>query len=382
VRQNVYLDHNATSPLRPEALTVMTEILAECGNPSSIHRHGRQARQHVEKARTTLARLTNSQPQGVIFTGSGTEANNLALKSLVAPDQPILLSAIEHDSLRQACPRPPLIIPVTQEGVVDLMALDSLLAAQTKPPFVAVMGANNETGVLQPIEEIAKITHRYGGHFHCDAVQLLGKIPINMLMTKMDSLSLAAHKIGGPQGVGALIMHPETRFQSPLLQGGGQEQRRRAGTENVAGIAGFAAALNAATTVTNLLEEISEEVQKMAARRNRLEEALRAADLPLLIAGETAPRLPHCCCLMLPGWKSETQLMVLDLAGISASAGSACSSGKIAHSHVLTAMGYREDQTQAALRISLGYTNTEKDIEAFLDCWLPNARKHIKRSRG
>ena len=340
-----YLDHNATSPLRPAALDAMVEALHAGGNPSSVHRPGRAARARIDKARKQVAALVGALPGEVVFTSGGTEANNVALHG----HQRVLVSAIEHESVLKAVPGA-ACIPVDGNGVLDLAALERMLTS--KPSLVSVMFANNETGVIQPIAEVVRLARASGALVHCDAVQAAGKVPVDLHGLGVDYLSLSAHKLGGPTGVGALVV----REGVPLVTdrfGGGQESYRRAGTENVAGIAGFGAAA-----------EASRDGLDVAALRERIE-----ASLPGRVYGAAAPRLPNTTCLSMPGVKAETQVMALDLAGVAVSAGSACSSGKVNRSAVLTAMGVEPAEAETAIRISCGWNTVFEDIERLITAW-------------
>jgi cysteine desulfurase len=354
----VYLDYNATAPIRPEALAAMTAVLAEPGNASSVHGPGRRARRLVEAARAQVAALVNADPAWVIFTSGGTEANNHALAGL--PAAQILISAGEHDSVRQAAPAAQRI-PLTPDGVVDLEALAALLQEAPAGTLVSVMLANNETGVIQPLREVAALAHAAGAWVHCDAVQAAGKIPLDMQDLGVDLLSLSAHKLGGPPGIGALVAHPDLPLQ-PLLRGGGQERRRRAGTENLPGIAGFGAAAETA------LQELPT-FQKLAELRDSLEREISLIAPDIKVFGGQARRLPNTACLALAGLPAETQLMALDLAGVAVSSGAACSSGKVQPSHVLAAMGASAEEAGAAIRVSLGWASTSEDIDLLLCAW-------------
>lgn len=349
---SAYLDHNATSPMRPEALAAMIEAARMGGNPSSVHSHGRGARRIVDEARASVAGAVGARSSDIVFTGGGTEANQLALRGLRCAS--ILASAIEHDS---ALPEGAIRIPVTADGTVDLEALERLLAIAPKPALVVLMLANNETGVIQPVAEAVRIVRAHGALIHCDAVQALGKIPFGLLDLGVDTLSLSAHKIGGPQGVGALALRPDLAI-APLLTGGGQESGRRAGTENVPGIAGFGAAAQAIGDQRHL-----------SALRDGMERRLKAVAPSLRIWGEAAPRLPNTSCFGVSGLKSETQVIALDLAGVAVSAGSACSSGKVRQSHVLTAMGADASAASSAIRVSLGWTTAATDTERLVEAW-------------
>lgn len=348
-RRRAYLDWNATAPARPEAVAAMAEALALPGNPSSLHREGRAARSLLESARRKLAERLGVAPEQVIFTSGGTEANHLALLGFPGPR---LVSAVEHASALDADPAA-IRIPVDAEGRLDLAAFARLLE-QRRPTIAAVMLANNETGVLQPVAEAARLARGAGCLLHVDAVQALGKLPFGLADLGADLLAVSAHKLGGPPGIGALILR-EGLDPAPLQRGGGQERRRRAGTENLPGIAGFAAAL-ACTTDWPRIRRL----------RDRLEAGARAIRPDAVIVGEGADRLPNTTCLLTPGLDAATQLMALDLAGIAVSSGAACSSGKVAPSHVLAAMGLPETLARCAIRLSLGWATEEADIALFL----------------
>ncbi|HEX6978539.1 MAG TPA: cysteine desulfurase family protein [Alphaproteobacteria bacterium] len=354
----VYLDCNATAPLKPAVIDAVVAVLAEVGNPSSVHRFGRLARRTIETARAEIAALVGAVPGQVVLTSGGTEANNLALN---VPGRTILVSAVEHDSvLRPACGA--TRIPVDRNGIVDLAALDRMLAGIDGPAVVAVMLANNETGVIQPVEEVVRIARAYKARVHCDAVQAAGKIRVDFAALGVDTLALSAHKLGGPQGVGALIVADETAL-TPLLLGGGQERGRRAGTENVAAIAGFGVAASLAAKDLDRMAEIAALRDDMEARLERI--------LPgLPVFGRDVPRLPNTSCLAMPGVPAETQVMAFDLAGIAVSAGAACSSGKVAASHVLAAMGVSPHIAGSAIRVSAGWRSTRADFDRFVETWI------------
>ncbi len=357
----IYLDWNATAPLAACARDAMLAAFDVVGNPSSVHGAGRAARKIVETARAQLALAlglgaSHGGAARIVFTGGGTEANAAALHGF--PAEACLVSAIEHDCVFQ-----PLAgareIPVTADGTVDLGALEDLIA-ERRPRLVAVMLANNETGALQPIEEIARLTRAAGVRLHCDAVQGLGKIAVDFGALGVDTLALSAHKIGGPQGVGALVVREGVAIE-PLLRGGGQETGLRAGTHNVAGIAGFGAAAAAAKPMAPDL-------------RDRLEDRIQAAWPQATIHALGAPRLPNTSSIGLAGVAAETQIMSLDLAGFAVSAGAACSSGKVKKSRVLAAMGAGEGAAHA-IRVSLGPSTTQADIDAFADAWIELANR-------
>lgn len=350
----VYLDHNATSPLRPAALDAMVEALRAGGNPSSVHGVGRKARAIVDKARRDVAALVGALPADVIFTSGGTEANNLALSG--CGRRRVLVSAIEHDSVRRAVPQAELL-PVDGDGVLDLPALKRALAAPGEPALVSVMLANNETGVLQPIAEVVRLARAAGALVHCDAVQGAGKAPVDFHGLGVDYLSISAHKLGGPTGVGALVVRSGAPLR-PDRRGGRQESNRRAGTENVAGIAGFGAA--AVQAVSGL---------DVTALRDHLELALVQISVGANVFGGKVPRIGNTACISMPGVSAETQVVAFDLAGVCVSAGAACSSGKVQRSPVLEAMGVPATEAACAIRISLGWNSVSEDIERLIAVW-------------
>ncbi|MBM3643809.1 MAG: cysteine desulfurase [Alphaproteobacteria bacterium] len=351
---HVYLDHNASAPLRPTARDAMVEAMRAGGNPSSIHGIGRASRALVELARRQIAARVGARPSEVVFTSGGTEANSLALTG--ARRSRLLVSAVEHDSVRRAVPGAEQIA-VDRDGVLELADLERRLAQPGEPALVSVMLANNETGVLQPVVEAARLARRAGALMHVDAVQALGKVPVDLHGLGVDYLSLSAHKIGGPAGVGALVVRDGAPFLADRL-GGGQERGRRAGTENVVGIAGFGAASLADFPVETL-----------AVWRDKMESALTALAPGAMVYGRAAPRLATTSCVGMPGVLASTQVMALDLAGIAVSAGAACSSGKVQRSAVLAAMGVGGGEAAEAIRVSLGWNTSEPDIERLIAAW-------------
>ena len=375
----VYLDWNATTPLRPEARAAMAAAWELSGNPSSVHAEGRQARRLVEHARGAVAAALGGIPRNVVFTSSGTEANALALSPGVhgtgRPAERLLISAIEHASVMAAgrfAPDDMATIAVTPSGVVDLDDLRTKLAHGV-PALVSIMAANNETGALQPIREAAEIVHEAGSLLHVDAIQALGKIPIDINELRVDLVTVSAHKIGGPKGVGALILAEGLSGVAPLLRGGGQERGRRAGTENVAGIVGFGAAVAAATAA------MEADRPRLEGLRRRLETGLKTVP-GTIIFSSGAPRLPNTSLFTVPGLRAETAVIGFDLEGIAVSSGSACSSGKVQPSHVLEAMGFPPDLAQGAVRLTLGWSTTETDIDSALQAWRKLASHLIKGS--
>jgi cysteine desulfurase len=370
----IYLDHNATSPLRDCAKRAMLEALEETGNASSVHGAGRRARARVEKAREQLAKLCGAAPSSVIFTSGGTEANALALRgavagALAAEDRitRIFISSIEHESVRanalaiaDTVPGVKLNeIPVTRDGAVDCAAFRLALMQGKGRVLVSVMAANNETGVIQDLAEVARIVHAEGSDgalLHVDAVQAAGRVPLAFDSLGMDYLTVSAHKLGGPQGAGALLVKEGAPLSS-CLAGGGQEMGRRSGTENVAAIAGFGAA---AEETSNLSES-----EGLAELRDAFERELKTIATPAIF-GAGAKRLPNTSNFAIPGLSAETALIALDLDGIAVSSGSACSSGKVKPSHVLSAMGVDENLARGGLRVSFGWSSKKDDVSAIL----------------
>ncbi|MFM8701800.1 MAG: cysteine desulfurase family protein [Hyphomicrobiales bacterium] len=370
--ERVYLDHNATSPLRPEARAAMLDALDHAANPSSVHREGRAAHALIETARDQVALLAGAQSRDVIFTSGGTEASILALTPMLEvggdrrPFTHCLMSAVEHVCVlegarfeRDVMER----IPVLPNGLVDQAWLSERLAvisATGGRVLVAAQAANNETGIVQPIAAIAAIVHAHGGILHCDAVQVAGKMPIDQVTAGADMLALSAHKIGGPQGVGALVLRSGgIVIGDRMLRGGGQERGARSGTENVAGIAGFGAAASV------VLRDLDADARRLGVLRNACETAIRELAPDAVIFGAGSVRLPNTVAFSVPGLTAETALMKFDLAGISLSSGSACSSGKVKPSHVLEAMGITADFAKGALRLSAGWTSSEADVIRF-----------------
>ncbi len=343
-----YLDANATEPLRPEARDAVLAAMAVTGNPSSVHQAGRAARRLMEDARESLAHRFGCQAADLVFTSGGTEADALAVHAL-GQGRRLIIGATEHDAIRAAAPAAE-VVPVGGDGVVDLEALAARLA-NGPAALVCLMLANNETGTIQPIPEAAALCRTHGALLHADAVQAAGRMDVNLTALGVTSMAISSHKMGGPTGVGALLLAPEYRTIAPLILGGGQERGRRGGTPPVAAIAGFAAAA-----------EAPRDSGILAALRDRIEQAAVAQGATVI--GGSAPRLFNTTCLALPGARADTQVIALDLDGIAVSAGSACSSGKVAASHVLAAMGLGALAGQA-IRASLPWNATETAVEAF-----------------
>jgi len=352
-----YLDWNATAPLLPEVAAAMAATLAACGNASSVHRWGRASRRAVERAREDVAALVGAAAEEVTFTGGGTEANHLALRGF--PGRRIIVSAIEHDSVRAAAPEVELL-PVCADGRADLAALERMLAADPRPALVSLMLANNETGAIQGVAAAARIAHAHGALLHTDAVQAAGKIALDKRSLGADLITLSAHKLGGPQGVGALVGSPDLPLV-PLFAGG-QERGRRAGTENVAGIVGFGVAARIAAARVG-------GAARMAALRDLAERRLHAIAPDASVFANETPRLPNTLCIAMPGVPAATQVMALDLAGVMVSAGAACSSGKLRRSPVLTAMGVADALADCAIRVSLGWSTSAADIDHLVEAW-------------
>ena len=363
----VYLDHNATSTLRPEARAAVLRALDLGGNASSVHAPGRAAKAMLENAREQVAASVGACAEDVVFTSGGTEANNLALRGGLAASglRRLIVSAIEHDSVLEtakALAREGVdvaILPVTRDGVADLDALAPMLDAG--PALLALMLANNETGVMQPVAEAAHLVHEAGGRVHVDAAQAFGRVSISMIELGADTLALSAHKAGGPVGAGALVLGSNQNGGATLarIQHGGRHERgHRAGTENLPSIAGFGAVAELGLW----------DAARLKMLRGRLEAELKADTPEIEIYGEKILRLPNTSCFAAPGFAGETQVMALDLAGVAVSAGSACSSGKTARSHVLDAMG-AGPMAACAIRVSLGWSNTEDDVAHFIGAW-------------
>jgi cysteine desulfurase len=376
--QRSYLDYNATAPLRAEVRAAVVDALSLTGNPSSVHEEGRAARAAIETAREKVAKLVGARPEDVIFTSGGTEANALALAAQGGAAWHCYVSAVEHPSVLSGgrfYPETVTQIPVTADGVADLEILARELTKHHLGgwrPLVSLMVANNETGAVQPVAEAAKIVHEAGGLIHTDAVQVAGRMKLEMPSLGVDMLSLSAHKIGGPKGTGALVLREGVTVE-PQIKGGGQERRRRAGTENVPGIVGFGVAAELAGADLAKASEI-------AALRDELEaKVLKLAPDAVVFSARTE-RLSNTSCIAVPGAKAETLVIGLDLAGIAVSSGSACSSGKVEASHVLAAMGVTPETAQGAIRVSLGFGSTRDDIENFLLAFAPLI-KRLKQGR-
>jgi len=385
--RRVYLDYNATTPLCPGVREAVAAALDLAGNPSSVHEDGRAARRVIEGARRRIAALVHARPQDVVFTSGGSEANNLAIDSLVRLGviDTAVVSAIEHPSVG-ACLKSWAgdrlsVVPLAcgADGAVEAAAVAQALRAlgsRASRTLVCVMLANNETGVVQPVRDIAEIAHGFGAFVLCDAVQAVGRIAVDCEALGVDFLSVSAHKFGGPKGAGALIVRNGMEI-SPSLRGGGQELRRRAGTENVPGLAGFGAAAEQAT-------ERFGQWQALAALRDGMEAQIRRIAPETTFFGLDRLRLPNTSCFATHGLSAEQQVIAMDLAGVSIGAGSACSSGKMTPSEVLMAMGAPADQAANAIRVSLGPETTQRDIDCFVRAWQAcyarNAKQNLKQT--
>ena len=365
---SIYLDHNATSPVRPEAVEAMVHALSVAGNPSAPHSHGRAASRLISDAREAVGLAMGVCAQDIIFMGSGTEADNTAIHAAFkAGSTHMLFSSMDHPATISVAENHGIsheIIPVNNQGQTDMEWLARRLANWDAAgrPFVSLVAANSETGVVQDCERATELVHAAGGLILIDAVQALGKLPMNYLA---DYIAVSAHKIGGPQGVGALYVSPDAPM-SAYLTGGGQERRRRAGTMNVAGISGFGAAAQVAVGLSHTL-----------ALRDQIEAGLTAMEPELTIFGQGAERLPNTSFFAVPDMSSTTLMMSLDLAGISVSTGIACSSGKVGANRALTAMGMSGKAPKGPIRISLGYTSTQADVDGFLTAWAKIRRKEL-----
>ena len=356
---SIYLDYNATTPLRPEVKAELLDALGEPNNPSSIHSLGRSARRRLEKSRCQIATLINSPPENIIFTSGGTEANNLALKGGQCTD--IIVSSVEHEAVLAAAVNAKKI-SVDKNGIVILSELENVISDINGDCFVSIMWANNETGVIQPIREIVEIASKYGARVHSDAVQALGKIPINFRESGLSMMSISAHKIGGPTGIGALVIADGVELK-PTLVGGGQEKGRRSGTENILGAIGFGKA--AEVVAQNPAE--NKRVQNL---RDLFETKLSRCFPKVNILSQNVPRLGNTSAIVMPGVLAETQVMSFDLEGICLSAGAACSSGKVKRSHVVEAMKIGDEPATNTIRISLGWDSTELEIDFLVNSWL------------
>lgn len=361
--RRTYLDHNATAPIRPGVVEAVCEALMLTGNPSSVHQEGRAARAAIERAREQVAALVGARARDVVFTSGGTEANATLLRPSPGAGR-LLVGATEHASVRDGHRFPPdrvEVVPVLASGLVDLAELERRLARiAPERALVSMQAANNETGVVQPLAELARLTRAHGAVLHADAVQALGKVPVDVAALGADAITLSAHKIGGPKGVGAIVLafRGAEAFE-PLIRGGGQERGLRAGTENLPGIVGFGAAAEA------VRHGFAVEAARIGCLRDACEAALRRIAPGTVVLGAEAERLPNTLLFSIPGLSAETALIRFDLEGVAVSSGAACSSGKVRRSHVLDVMGVAPDLAAGAIRVSLGWTSTEEDVKSF-----------------
>lgn len=356
-----YLDYAATTPIKPEVVKAVAQAMEAHGNASSVHGFGRAAREKIEKARTQLGARYNAKPTQIVFTSGATEANNTALQAFA--QRPMIVSAIEHPSVMQTALTlaQPNIVKVTGDGIINLNHLEELLKANPQA-FISIMLVNNETGVIQPVKEAARLAKQYGAVVHCDAVQGAGRIVVDFKDLGVDMLSLSAHKLGGPQGVGALIVAEPVKLE-PLILGGSQESRRRGGTENVAGIVGFGHAVE-------LIDADLEQAGEWVKWRGMFEMLITGRVPQAKVFGADAPRVASISCITMPGVRNDTQLMAFDLAGLAVSSGSACSSGKVQPSPVLKAMGADEAEATSAIRVSFGWGTSIAELEKLAEAWL------------
>lgn len=380
MKKTIYLDYNATAPMRPDVVELVSGLLGKPLNASSVHKNGRDGKRLIDAARRQIAALTGADANNVIFNSGATEANNTVLKYFT--DGKACVSAIEHPSVLEARPDA-LLLPVTPAGLIDLAAAETIIAAH-EPALVSCQLVNSETGIIQPVAKISQIARKHGAYFHCDAVQAAGRIPLNMMELGIDFMTLSSHKIGGPQGVGTLILG--LCGETPtLLDGGGQEKKARAGTENVAGIAGFGFAAELALTDltsdndhatsgnpdTYSASGSTTTASNYSFLTTPLEVALCKINSAAKIYGAdaTTPRVPNTTFFSIPGASSETLLMAFDLEGICVSNGSACSSGTVKPSATLKAMGADDAEASSAIRISTGWNTSQDDIDAFLSAF-------------
>jgi len=355
----IYLDHNATTTIRPQVIDLVTKIMNETGNGSSTHAAGRHASMHIERAREQMAKAVNTRPAQVIFTSCATESMNTILKTFKG--QRILASAIEHAAILDCGHAELEIIPVTADGIIDLNAMEGMLK-NAPTALVNVMMVNNETGVIQPVREAIDLAHKYNALIHIDAVQALGKTHVDFADLDADYMSFSAHKIGGPQGVGCFVFKAQKPIR-PLLTGGKQEKRQRAGTSNIAGIAGMG--LAAELAVNNI-----DTYQKSSQWRDQIEEKITGTHPDIIINGQSQNRVANCMSITCPTITNTVQIMNLDLNNICVSAGSACSSGVAKPSHALTAMGLNDDDALSTIRVSMGWNTTKDDVDNFIENYI------------
>jgi len=364
----VYLDYNAAAPLSSGARAAMKAAMEHQANPSSVHKYGRYAHQVIEDTRASLASAVGARYEDITFTSSGTEACALILR--LSNRRRLIVSAIEHSAVLENAPGASFI-PVKNNGQIDCDSLKHLLGKDGSDAVVALMLANNETGVIQPVEEVADIVHSAGGLLAVDCAQAFGKLEIDIGSLGADAIALSASKIGGPLGVGAAVFR-NGLSPKPIILGGGQERGIRGGTENVLGIAGFNGALTEISTRLSSAEFVCN-------LRNRLEAGIRRIHPGCFIAGTEAPRLSNTSAISMTGTKAETQVIAFDLEGFAVSAGAACSSGKVTSSHVLMAMGVSEEQANSTIRVSLGPETTQEEVDSFVRAWSNLYSKKVRK---
>ena len=344
----IYLDYNATTPIRDEVKQRMIEVMGPPLNSSSVHSYGRKAKSYLQNARNSVANLINANNDQIVFTSGGTEANSMIMQSSKHP----LISSVEHDAVMSSSSSPEFI-EVNSDGVVNLDKLEARINS-TNPDMISVMWANNETGVIQPINEIVEIAKKFKIHVHCDAVQAVGKIKIDFKSSGLNSMAISSHKIGGPVGVGALVLSDPFKI-NPIIFGGGQERGHRSGTENLIGIVGLGSA-------SDLVSRDCELINNIRSKQKQFEGLLKNNLSNIKIFGDNVERLPNTTCIYMPHLEADAQVIALDLEGYAVSAGSACSSGKVKSSHVLKAMN-AEFAANKSIRISSGWQNNQNDLE-------------------
>lgn len=368
LNSTIYLDYNATAPIRPDVISLMTEVMTEGGNPSSVHALGRKAKSRMETARAEIAAAIGCRNQMVIFTSGGTEANNMAI--LNSGRTRLITTNSEHDSVNSAVERfdgRVELLSVDENGLIDIEELKNMIGDDGGDTIISLLYANNETGVVQNVVAIKEVTG--DALLHLDGIQAFGKVPMNFMEMGVDMMSISSHKIGGPQGVGALIALEKLPVKSFIL-GGGQEVGRRGGTENIAGIAGFGLA-------ARMVSDSLVKMQELEKWRNIIEYKLSEHTDKVQFIGKGVERLPNVSAIYMPDVLSETQVMNFDLAKICISAGSACSSGKVRSSHVIMAMTGDEEVASSTIRMSMGWDTEKSDVDAFIDTWIKlYDRKH------
>ena len=378
MKNKVYLDNSATTPLRPEAKEAMTAAMDVVGNPSSVHQFGQEAKFLLDDARRKVAALVNVRPEQIMFTAGGTEANVTALQGVMKAREGkrLITSPTEHDSIVNTAKAMKedgvdvYWLRVDEDGIIDLSHLESELE-KGDVSLVSIMHANNETGAEQPVQVIAQLCHQYGAYYHCDAVQTVGLLKVDFAAMGIDLLTISAHKFGGPQGTGALVIGGNVEMEA-IITGGAQERNRRAGTENMLGIVGMGAAAAAAVA------ELGEKASWIQAQREELEGELKRLANDIEIVSEGAERAPHITQFITPGLDGADAVIALDLEGVAISQGSACSSGRVEPSHVLMAQGYEDDEANSGLRVSWGWANKSEDRQKFMEAFKTVYKRLVK----